>query len=143
MPPYFPHDSDIDLTEMARLAEGHRFLLVEDEPLLQNLFAQSLSTFFEVTQAADGQAAWELYEAENFSFVLTDLHMPRMSGLTLAHKIRAQSPEQVILAMSIITDEDILAHLHRDRVLFLPKPLNLAQLLRLLFPICQRLNREK
>ncbi len=46
----------------------------------------------QVTQAEDGQAAWELIDASatEFDAILLDRDMPRMDGLTLLGKLRAR-----------------------------------------------------
>ncbi len=44
---------------------------------------------FEVSSAADGQAAWEVIQQEQPQVVISDLQMPRMDGLGLVQKMRS------------------------------------------------------
>ena len=44
---------------------------------------------FEVTTAADGQAAWEIIQQARPQVVITDLQMPKMDGLGLVQKMRS------------------------------------------------------
>ena len=44
---------------------------------------------FDVTTAADGQAAWEIIQQARPQVVISDLQMPRMDGLGLVQKMRS------------------------------------------------------
>jgi two-component system, cell cycle sensor histidine kinase and response regulator CckA len=69
---------------------GLRILMAEDDPGVSRVLATVLKRRgCEVVLAEDGAAAWEaLVLAERpFDAVLTDLTMPRMSGMQLAEKI--------------------------------------------------------
>ena len=43
---------------------------------------------YEIRCASDGQEGWELIQEELPDIVITDLQMPRMTGLELARKLR-------------------------------------------------------
>lgn len=43
---------------------------------------------FEVTQAWNGEDALERARKQQFALVITDVHMPKMDGLTLAKELR-------------------------------------------------------
>ena len=69
---------------------GLRILMAEDDPAVSRVLATVLKRRgCEVVLAEDGAAAWEtLVLAERpFDVVLTDLTMPRMSGMQLVEKI--------------------------------------------------------
>ena len=67
-----------------------KILLVEDEPSLREEVAEILRMFnYDVQTAADGQYAWEQLDAYQPGIVITDIKMPRMSGIELLEKIRA------------------------------------------------------
>jgi CheY-like chemotaxis protein len=91
-------------------------LLVEDDPLTAFTTARSLrrSGYVDaVTVATDGREAFELLQSGTLALdhllVLTDLSMPRMSGLELAKAMRADPRlrEQpiVVLTTSINGDD--------------------------------------
>lgn len=74
----------------SRPIEAHRILLVDDDHELRALNAEMLSIAgYDVDTAEDGAAAWESLEAGDHSLLITDNHMPRMSGLELLKKLRA------------------------------------------------------
>jgi YesN/AraC family two-component response regulator len=53
-----------------------------------------------VMEAEDGVAALQLLQVEHFDLVITDLTMPRMTGLSLIAEIRREQTELGIIAMS-------------------------------------------
>lgn len=80
----------IDTSCFKKLA-GSRILLVEDNPLNQQIASQILrSNGFIVDIAEDGIAAIEAIEKDTFDCILMDCQMPRMDGYTAANKIKEQ-----------------------------------------------------
>ena len=84
-------ETRVDNTCFKKLA-GSRILLVEDNPLNQQVASQILrSNGFVVDIAEDGIAAIEAVEKESFDCILMDCQMPKMDGYTAANKIKQQS----------------------------------------------------
>lgn len=84
-----------------------RVLVVEDEALVRLTVRHYLEEIgLEVVEAADGEAALEIVEAERggFAAVLTDLVMPAMMGDKLAEQIVARLPELPVLLMTASPD---------------------------------------
>lgn len=72
------------------LRHGGAVLLCDDDPVCRMLMAEALSTDgHRVVEVADGQAALERWRRGDVSLVITDLTMPRMSGVELIDAIRA------------------------------------------------------
>ncbi len=68
-----------------------RVLLVEDQPLNQQLAKKLISDFgFTSEIAVNGKVAIELLEMEKFDVVLMDLQMPEMNGYDATKKIREE-----------------------------------------------------
>lgn len=71
-------------------------LIVEDDELLRDLTAESLSSLYAVTitsTANADEALHHLSHEETPALVMTDIHMPgRMDGLGLAHVIWRRWP---------------------------------------------------
>ena len=60
-------------------------LVVEDEDLVRELLASVVAREFdfqEVVEAGDGEEAWDLYQQHAFDFVVLDLVLPKLDGLT-------------------------------------------------------------
>jgi CheY-like chemotaxis protein/HPt (histidine-containing phosphotransfer) domain-containing protein len=83
---------------------GHRLLLVEDNPLNQQLASILLSeSGAQVEVAQSGSEALARLQAEDFSAVLMDIHMPGMDGLETARRARAMGCSRPIIAMTAHT----------------------------------------
>lgn len=67
-------------------------MIVEDNSELRNLLYNMLHERYRVTEATDGQDAWEKMNAEMPDMIISDIMMPRMDGLELLSKTRA-TPE--------------------------------------------------
>ena len=95
---------------LRRAFPGARILLVEDEPINQEVSRQLLEEAgLAVEVAADGVEALECARAEAYDLILMDMQMPRLNGLDAAQAIRADTPNRdtPILAMTANAfDED-------------------------------------
>ena len=68
-------------------------LLVEDNMMNQQVICDQLNLLgYSVDIADNGEIGFEMWQNGQYDFVLTDLHMPKMSGYDLARKIRQESP---------------------------------------------------
>jgi len=67
-----------------------QILIVEDSETVREMQKSMLENEgFSVTAAVDGMDGWNAIRRANFDLVVTDVDMPRMDGLTLVSKIRA------------------------------------------------------
>src|SRR5712692_901502 len=89
--------------EQARERIRHKILVVEDECDIRELIRYNLSQEgFVVEEAADGAEAFERIERRAPDLVLLDLMLPRMPGLELCRRLRAQ-PETARLPIIVVT----------------------------------------
>lgn len=66
-----------------------RILVVDDHRMMLNILRFTLQRAgFIVSTARNGQAAWELVQAEDFDLLITDYQMPEMNGETLIQHVR-------------------------------------------------------
>jgi len=80
-----------------------RVVLAEDEPLIADILRNMLEREgHEVIPATDGERALELIAAEpdRVDVLITDQHMPRLSGLGLVSKLRDTAFSGVIVVHS-------------------------------------------
>lgn len=76
-------------------------LLVEDEELLREGIQEILeANGFKVISAADGVEALECLARESVSLVISDLVMPRMTGLEFVEQVREKHPVLPIVIVS-------------------------------------------
>ena len=87
---------------------GETILLAEDDEVVRALLTRVLrGQGYEVLEASDGQAAIELFRSESarIRLVLTDLMMPRKSGLELVNAVLAFRQQTAIVVMSGYTSD--------------------------------------
>ena len=86
----------------------HSILAVDDSASMRQMVAFTLkSAGYNVTEAVDGQDAWEKANGSNgrnFDLVLTDQNMPRMDGIGLTKKLR-DNPNFKSTPILILTTE--------------------------------------
>lgn len=85
-------------------------LIADDDPHIRQLLVFALSKAgFAAIEAPDGEAALAAVEAQSPALVVLDINMPRMNGLEVCRRIRAQGDLPILFLSS--RDEEI------DRVL--------------------------
>jgi CheY-like chemotaxis protein len=81
--------------------EKTHLLVVEDEPVIRQLFADLLTAAgYSVSEAVDGFAALEEVRRQRPALILSDLNMPRMTGFELLSVVRRRFPSIRVIAMS-------------------------------------------
>ena len=70
--------------------DSHTVLLVDDDENLRRVMEFQLGEAgYKVVPAADGQEALTIFEQNEVDCVVTDLRMPKLSGLELLEKIKS------------------------------------------------------
>src|SRR3954469_18942934 len=78
-----------------------RVLLVDDQPELRRLFRRSLSRVgYDVVEAWNGRVAVELSQMQRFDVVISDVHMPDMSGIELLQALHDADPDLPVVLTS-------------------------------------------
>ena len=80
-----------------------KILIAEDDPGVRLLVTRALSLEgHDVVAVEDGELALETLAAQQgaFDFVLSDIRMPAMTGIELAHEIASIWPQMPILLMT-------------------------------------------
>lgn len=78
-----------------------RILITEDEDSLRHFVARALRLDgHETVEAADGAEGLEALGEGSFDLLLSDIRMPVMDGIELAHRASANHPELKILLMT-------------------------------------------
>ena len=130
----------MDLEKILALTKNLSVLVVEDELALRESFQFLLQNLFaEVDTAEDGQEALSKIDERDYDIVLTDLSMPRMSGLRLVDHIRKKSYSQIVIAISAHDDKEFAEALAPYNVKLLTKPLEMDELFETLVPLCEQL----
>jgi two-component system, cell cycle sensor histidine kinase and response regulator CckA len=100
--------------EVAEIPRGSEtVLVVEDEDQLRKLITQVLQTQgYEVLETSSGDDALMIYKErkEPIHLLLTDVVMPRMSGVQLVDRCRKESQELKVLYMSGYVESVMIHH---------------------------------
>lgn len=76
-------------------------LLVEDDDLVRDMLAQVLQrAMHQVIMASDGDEATEVLKHEQPDIMVTDIIMPKKSGITLISEVKNKHPTMEIIAIS-------------------------------------------
>ena len=87
-----------------------KLLVVDDESSIRrHLHTLAESLGFEVATASDGVEGWQSFLVERPDLVILDIYMPRMNGLALLSKIKADAPEcPVVLITGFLNYEQLI-----------------------------------
>lgn len=112
-----------------------RILLADDEHRSRQHLANFLQKLgHTVIEAANGEEAYELFQTEEIHLILTDIRMPKMSGLELLKKIRSLPHGQTadIVMFTAYGDVNTAIEALRFGVYdYLLKPVNIKELVSL------------
>ena len=113
--------------------DGHRVLVVEDDASLRRLLELRLmAEGHTVRLAEDGCAGLDMVRSWRPDVVVSDVMMPRMSGLSLCRAMRADGELHdlpVILLTARQFDSDVQAVLDLGGISFMNKPFSATALL--------------
>jgi CheY-like chemotaxis protein len=128
-----PPVSVFSLPEAARRLS---ILVVEDTPVNQKVAQHLLARFgFRSDVAASGQEALTALEQRAYDLVLMDVQMPEMDGLEATRRIRSRWPERdlhIVAMTANVATEDVRRCYEVGMDAFLPKPIDVASLARML-----------
>lgn len=115
------------------MAEPHRILLVDDDPLVRSglrLLLTSDPQIEVVGEAADGNEVVEAAQRHAPDVILMDLRMPRMDGIEATRAVRAlPRPPQVIALTTWDVDDAVLRSLDAGAEGFLLKSASPAEII--------------
>ncbi len=103
-----------------------KILIAEDNPVSRRLLEKILEKDgHEVLSAEDGLKAFELFQKNEVSMVISDWMMPRMDGLALCRKIRSSAKENytyIIVLTAKDQKQDLVKILNEGADDYLTKP---------------------
>jgi DNA-binding response OmpR family regulator len=103
-------------------------LLVDDEESVQKLLTYPLEQEgFRVLQAGDGEEALRRFEAEHVDLVVLDLMLPRLDGLEVCRRLRAQSTVPIIMLTARDDELDKVVGLELGADDYITKPFSIRE----------------
>lgn len=109
-------------------------LLVDDEPDVREIIAMGISARgIDVLEAGNGQEALEVLREHRVDAIVSDLMMPRVSGLTLLNQLRESGATQpFIVVTGYSSQESTLQALRLGAFDYIEKPFETADLVAIL-----------
>ena len=118
------------------MSEGQskRILVVDDEPGIVEIVRVNLECEgYAICKAFDGQEGWRKVRSEKPDLVIVDIMMPKMNGLELLERIKADPHicgVPVIMLTVRAEDMDVIQALEKGAVEYLTKPFDPIDLVR-------------
>ncbi len=134
--PEEPEPADLDAlgSPVERAGAGQMVLVVDDEPVLRSVTSRMLiSLGYQTIEAGDGVEALDRLEQREgrIDLLLSDVVMPRMGGIELAHRVRQTWPNIRVILTSGYAQVDSEGDQTMPADAMLPKPFNSAGLARI------------
>jgi DNA-binding response OmpR family regulator len=103
-------------------------LLVDDEDAVQKLLTYPLEhEGFRVLQARDGEEALRRFEAEHVDLVVLDLMLPKLDGLEVCRRLRAQSTVPIVMLTARDDELDKVVGLELGADDYITKPFSIRE----------------
>jgi DNA-binding response OmpR family regulator len=108
-----------------------KVLVIEDDPGILRTVADNLRfEKYEVITAMDGETAYVLQQQQQPDLIVLDLMLPRMSGLDLCRKLRAEDVQVPVLVLTARGEEaDRIAGLDTGADDYVSKPFSMPELM--------------
>lgn len=127
---FLPYPLSAQRTSLIDMSERPKVLVIDDEPGVRELISEALS-ISEITAvlAADGLEALSHLRRERFDLLILDINMPKLDGLALLEKLRAEGMSVPVLMLSARADKaDINQGLRIGADDYLTKPFGIEEL---------------
>ena len=111
------------------MATGVTILLVDDEESIQKLLTYPLERDgHRVVQARDGEEALQRFREEPVDLVLLDLALPKLDGLEVCRRIRAESTVPILMLTARDDEIDKVLGLEIGADDYITKPFSIREL---------------
>jgi two-component system alkaline phosphatase synthesis response regulator PhoP len=131
------------------MSEGKskKILVVDDEPGVVEIVRVNLECEgYDIREAFDGQEGWDKVRSEKPDLIILDVMMPKMSGLELLERIKAD-PHVCDVSVIILTvragEADVIQGLEKGAVEYLTKPFDPLNLVRVVKKILEESDRRE
>jgi two-component system phosphate regulon response regulator PhoB len=123
---------------------GTKVLVVDDEPTVREVVVGYLRRDgHDVAEAADGNAALDLLDADPPDLVVLDMMLPGVNGLDILRRVRATSDVPVIMLTARAEESDRVSGLELGADDYVVKPFSLPELMARVRAILRRTNPER
>lgn len=138
------YEGDIFTKSLLTGGEHVKILVIDDEKLLVKGLRKSLEQEgFKVSVAYDGEEAWDIFKNETFKFIILDLMLPKIDGISLFRMIRKESDIPIIMLTAKDSDIDKILGLELGADDYITKPFNTRELIARIRTIIRRTDKKK
>jgi DNA-binding response OmpR family regulator len=110
------------------MPESSTILLVDDEDAIQTLLTYPLARDgYRVVQARDGEEALRRFGEENVDLVVLDIMLPRVDGLEVCRRLRAESTVPIIMLTARDVELDTVLGLELGADDYITKPFSIRE----------------
>ena len=110
------------------MPDSSTILLVDDEDSIQTLLTYPLERDgYRVFQARDGEEALRLFRAQEIDLVVLDLMLPRVDGLEVCRRIRAESTVPIVMLTARDDELDTVLGLELGADDYITKPFSIRE----------------
>lgn len=134
-----------DLTKFSDEKLKYSVLYAEDDKLVLTELSRILNLKFEtVFIAENGADAFEIFKKEKPDIVITDIMMPKMTGIQLSEAIKELSPDTQIIVTTAYSDANFFMDAINCGVdKFLTKPIEIQKLFSAIQDVCDYIDMRR
>lgn len=98
-----------EIAELAEVTKTRTVLYVEDDKDIRLNVTELLSNLFkEVSSASDGIEGLNNYKEKPYDYLITDIKMPKMNGVTMIEEILKINPKQRVVVTTAHDEDDYI-----------------------------------
>ena len=110
------------------MPDAATILLVDDEDAVQKLLTYPLEhEGFQVVQARDGEEALKRFEENEVDLVILDIMLPKLDGLEVCRRLRAQSTVPIVMLTARDDELDKVVGLELGADDYITKPFSIRE----------------
>ena len=99
---------NVDLKELRNACKDLHLLYVEDDVKARTIMLEMLEHLFtHITLATDGQDGLEKFKNASFDLIITDINMPRLTGVEMLTKIRSFDTKILVVVLSAYNEPEL------------------------------------
>jgi EAL domain-containing protein (putative c-di-GMP-specific phosphodiesterase class I)/CheY-like chemotaxis protein len=121
----------METTTAAGRSQGRVLVVDDEEPLARAIRRSLFAAGYDVSTASDGEQATKLLSSGDFNAIVSDIGMPRMSGIQLLQAVRQRDLDVPVIlitgAPDLKTAVEAVAH---GALLYLTKPIDTVGLVK-------------
>jgi YesN/AraC family two-component response regulator len=120
------------MMDLAKLKDKVVLYVEDDEAIMTSFNRILIKVFGKVYTASNGEEGLEAFKEhkDEINYVITDIKMPKMDGLTMASKIREINPDMPCILTTAHAEYDYFLQAEDIGIYrYITKPLNVNELL--------------